>query len=299
MKIKELEFLVPWGHIAAKTWGDDKNKLVLMLHGASDNAGSFDRLIPFLPAHFYYVCLDLPGHGKSSHFPKDTLVQDMNIIMSLKIVIDTLNAKKIILIGHSWGGQTACLFTQLYPEFIEKLVIIESVCYAPISIEYFKQFTTEYIKDAINILEKAANSSPPTYTYENALEVIMNGRIYGKLNKEAAKAIAQRSLKKVDNDQYVITNDVRNRIRYCFFLDKGYVEKLFETHLITCPVLFLFARYSIPLRDYYKNILTQVKRTNKKCIIKELLGDHDMHNNTPELVAPEINNFLNTFNSNL
>lgn len=45
----ELKVAVPWGHIALKVWGSQKNPPVLCLHGWLDNANSFDRLIPLLP----------------------------------------------------------------------------------------------------------------------------------------------------------------------------------------------------------------------------------------------------------
>lgn len=42
----------------------------MALHGRQDNAGSFDTLIPLLPADISVLCVDMPGHGLSSHYPK-------------------------------------------------------------------------------------------------------------------------------------------------------------------------------------------------------------------------------------
>lgn len=41
----------------------------MALHGRQDNAGSFDTLIPLLPDDVSILCLDMPGHGLSSHYP--------------------------------------------------------------------------------------------------------------------------------------------------------------------------------------------------------------------------------------
>lgn len=42
----------------------------MALHGRQDNAGSFDTLIPLLCDEISVLCLDMPGHGLSSHYPK-------------------------------------------------------------------------------------------------------------------------------------------------------------------------------------------------------------------------------------
>ncbi|EZA50799.1 Serine hydrolase-like protein [Ooceraea biroi] len=48
-QFKEVKFTVPWGHVAAKTYGPSEGKPVLMVHGRLDNAGSFTRLMKYLP----------------------------------------------------------------------------------------------------------------------------------------------------------------------------------------------------------------------------------------------------------
>ncbi|CAG7817538.1 unnamed protein product [Allacma fusca] len=69
----EIAIQVPWGHVSGKTWGDVNGIPVLGLHGWTDNAGTFDRLAPLLPKSLYFVAIDLPGHGRSSHHPEGLL----------------------------------------------------------------------------------------------------------------------------------------------------------------------------------------------------------------------------------
>lgn len=66
---EEVTFDVPWGFVAGKWYGDRNKQPVLAFHGWQDNAGTFDRLIPLLPKTISVWAIDLPGHGKSSHFP--------------------------------------------------------------------------------------------------------------------------------------------------------------------------------------------------------------------------------------
>lgn len=55
---------------AGKWWGSERTQPILALHGRQDNAGSFDTLMPLLSDDVSVLCLDLPGHGLSSHYPK-------------------------------------------------------------------------------------------------------------------------------------------------------------------------------------------------------------------------------------
>lgn len=61
--VKEVKIQVPWGEIALKCWNLAELPAVLVVHGLCENAGSFDRLIPLLSRQFFYVVIDLPGHG--------------------------------------------------------------------------------------------------------------------------------------------------------------------------------------------------------------------------------------------
>ena len=40
---KEISFKVPWGVIAAKSWGPDDGKPFLGIHGWLDNANAYDK----------------------------------------------------------------------------------------------------------------------------------------------------------------------------------------------------------------------------------------------------------------
>jgi len=86
--VDELEFEVPYGKLAAKTWHEEteESKRILVLHGWMDNAGSFDNLMPHIKYKddLYIVALDLPGHGKSSQFPPGASYSDLNILMEIR-----------------------------------------------------------------------------------------------------------------------------------------------------------------------------------------------------------------------
>lgn len=56
--------------LTALTWGSPTNPAVLLCHGKLDACSGFRPLVSLLPDCFYYVSVDLPGNGRSTHLPK-------------------------------------------------------------------------------------------------------------------------------------------------------------------------------------------------------------------------------------
>ncbi|KAG2464439.1 SERHL protein, partial [Polypterus senegalus] len=115
--VKECQFPVPWGHIAAKSWGSKDGLPVLCLHGWLDNANSFSRLIPLLPQDRHYVAIDFPGHGLSSHRPAGTFY------ILPKYISDICRVTN--------GGSVGCLFSALFPDMVDKVILIDSYGFLP------------------------------------------------------------------------------------------------------------------------------------------------------------------------
>ncbi|XP_019479563.1 PREDICTED: serine hydrolase-like protein 2 [Hipposideros armiger] len=122
----ELKLAVPWGHIAAKAWGSQHGFPVLCLHGWLDNANSFDRLIPLLPKDFYYVAMDFGGHGLSSHYGPGLPYYQLNFVSEIRRVVAALKWNRLSLLGHSFGGSVGGMFSCIFPEMVDKLILLDS-----------------------------------------------------------------------------------------------------------------------------------------------------------------------------
>ncbi|VVC25371.1 Alpha/beta hydrolase fold-1,Alpha/Beta hydrolase fold [Cinara cedri] len=289
MNSQEISIPVPWGHIAAKTWGHPLATRVLCLHGKQDNCGTFDRLIPLLRQGFYFVCIDIPGHGHSSHFPPGFRITLECFVLAIKRVVDHLAWTTFNCIGHSMGGMISSLFASLYPEHIEKLIMID--CAGPISIE--PQDTVKFLRESCNNLlkieSKTMSRSPPSYTYEQAINLVLTKRP-SKLTRQSADVLIQRTLQKHSNDSYSLSTDQRMKIDYNQMFSP--MQHMFIIHSIKCPVLYLLA-----VENLYHN-LPQIKsvkkmyKSNPNVQIVKVNGNHDVHLNHPERIADLINNFL-------
>lgn len=286
-EIKELKLTVPWGQVAAIAKGSVKNFPVLLVHGTLDNASVFSRMIKLLPSKYYYVSIDLPGHGKSSHFPIGTPLDFFNYLLTIRYVLRELNWKSFYYIGHSLGGQLGIFFSILYPDQIQKLIIIDAGIPYPIS--------NENLIDRIRFLQDeefsmSEKSNAKLYSKDDIIHSLKNRRNFC-LTTDAAEAIFDRSVIKV-GEQYKYSRDFRlkNFVRPLMNLEQILV---FYTKLSTNTLIIMASASADssfgPLLD--KLFKAAFSLPNLKIVMVK--GNHDVHNNYPERVVAHIKLFLN------
>lgn len=95
--------------------------LLVMLHGLQSSLETFTPLIPQLEKRFSLLLVDQRGHGQSPPSGTDYTAEAM--ALDLKNLLDHLNIKKALFLGHSMGGRTVLAFGSLYPEMVEKMII--------------------------------------------------------------------------------------------------------------------------------------------------------------------------------
>ena len=98
--------------------------LLLLLHGFPEFWYSWVKLIPLLSMHFKVVAPDMRGYGQSD---KPRRVRDYHYRTLAKDVAEIIRAlgyERAILVGHDWGGAVAWEFSKLYPEMLDKLVVL-------------------------------------------------------------------------------------------------------------------------------------------------------------------------------
>ena len=155
--------------VSGKTWGDQRQLPVLLIHGLTDNAGSFDRLISMLPKCYFYVCIDLPGHGKSTHFQKGVLGNFLMFVVAVKYVVDYFKWEKLYYIGHSLGGQIGLYVASIFPNLILKFVIIDALPPQFMKTPETLKSLRELFEKHMELVGKLQKSKPPQYTYDLSL----------------------------------------------------------------------------------------------------------------------------------
>ncbi|WDU83729.1 alpha/beta fold hydrolase [Caloramator sp. Dgby_cultured_2] len=83
----------------------------------------------YLASKFEVYAIDFPGFGQSSLPSKAWGVGDYTDMLNK--LFDKLNIEKASLIGHSFGGRVSIMFSALYPEKVEKVVLVDSAGIIP------------------------------------------------------------------------------------------------------------------------------------------------------------------------
>ena len=126
--------------------------IILCIHGLGSNKKAFIRNIYEISQFARVIALALPNYGNSSKgdYPSNLKFFSETIID----FVEELKLGKIILCGHSMGGQIAILTALNFPDIVKKLILI-----APAGLEKFTQEEIRRIEryfsyDAIKNLTK-------------------------------------------------------------------------------------------------------------------------------------------------
>jgi proline iminopeptidase len=189
--------------IYSKAFGNPKNTPVLFLHGGPGyNAAGFEVSTAQELANngFYVIVYDRRGEGRSIDVNAQfTFQQTFDDIDS---ILKKYSLKKVNLMGHSFGGIIATLYTEKYPEKVNTLELVS----APVALQQtFKTILASSRKiytekddrtnlNYIDMIEKMNPKSVEYYAYSFG-HAMQNGFYTPKKMSDEAKAIYSNSAK--------------------------------------------------------------------------------------------------------
>ncbi len=95
---------------------------MVILHGLFGYSDNWQTHAKKLAEYYQVILVDQRNHGHSDWSDKisyDLMAED------LKELFDDFNLEEVILLGHSMGGKTAMNFAQNYPDYLEKLIVVD------------------------------------------------------------------------------------------------------------------------------------------------------------------------------
>lgn len=103
-------------------YGEGKD--IILLHGWGQNIQMMNPLGDPLSKKYKVTILDFPGFGESEEPKNAWSIYDYALLV--EFIVQELNIKKPIIMGHSFGGRVAIKYSADHP--IEKLVLFGSPC---------------------------------------------------------------------------------------------------------------------------------------------------------------------------
>ncbi|MCM3759880.1 alpha/beta hydrolase [Alkalihalobacillus oceani] len=107
---------------------DQGKPAMFLIHGFASSTYTFHRLIPLLKEHFSIFAIDLPGFGRSDKSTSFTY-SFQNYAQLVAKCLKYFGLERVIIVGHSMGGQIALYTAKLVPDQVDKLVLLNSSGY--------------------------------------------------------------------------------------------------------------------------------------------------------------------------
>lgn len=279
MTARDVVLELPHLRVAAREWGPEDGRPVLALHGWLDNSASFDRLAPLLP-ELRLVAVDLAGHGRSQHRLAAQTHYFIDWVPEVAAVADALEWERFSLIGHSMGAGISSLVPAVYPDRVERAVLIEGAGPFAADAETAPAQLISALADEARLGAASARAFPD-------LETAITARARDtELDRESARMLVERGTEEVDGG-IRFTHDPRLRTRSRLRLTEN--QALAFLRSITCPVLAIRALQGWPFQEEVLNgrmdAIPDLRRV-------EIEGGHHVHLTHPERVAPAIQDFL-------
>lgn len=291
----ETKFTIPYGSLAAKAWGDQARATtrVLALHGWRNNGGTFDTLIPLLAPEMFIVALDLSGHGLSSHKPAGCSYSYHEYVMDVCRVVQQLKWERFCIMGHSFGCTVGMMYASFFPDRVQCVVALD--LYAPLHVprERLSQDTSKLISSFIHLETKL--NQPPAYTEDELLKRLDEATLH-TLNKDTMRILMARDVARAtgpdQEGKLVLRTDQRTKVISTVLLDADFQYTLMEK--IRCDLLMITASEIDEriMRQSMDRFFALYKRCCPRFKHVEVEGNHYVHLNHPERVAPLINEFL-------
>ena len=106
-------------------WGSPGNPLVVMLHGGSQQAHSWDFVSLPLSEHYHIIAMDQRGHGDSDWAPDGDYTIEAHQ-GDIDGFISALGLDGFHLIGHSMGGRNSYVWASNNSRKLKSLVIVDT-----------------------------------------------------------------------------------------------------------------------------------------------------------------------------
>ena len=106
-------------------WGNTNRPTILMLHGISQQAHSWDFISLPLSVDYRVIALDQRGHGDSDWSPNGNYSTDI-YVGDIEGFVGAMGLENFHLMGHSMGGRNSLAWASGRPGILKSLTIVDT-----------------------------------------------------------------------------------------------------------------------------------------------------------------------------
>jgi pimeloyl-ACP methyl ester carboxylesterase len=183
------------------TAGPAKNKTLLyttfvFLHGFPEYWETWQSQLDYFSKEHNVIAPDLPGYNLSDKPQQVSFYEISNLIEFVVKFIKTVSpTEKVYLVAHDWGGVIAWPLTAFYPQYIEKLIILNAAHPSTFTREMInnpqQRDKSDYIHDLISEDAETLLSRDNFQHLSEKMMVSSNANVFNKEIKNKYRQVWQ------------------------------------------------------------------------------------------------------------
>lgn len=247
-------------------WGDRGRRPMVLLHGITSHAHSWDTFAKPAAHTFRVIALDQRGHGESH---RGETYKTADFVADLKDFADGLRLQPFVLVGLSMGAHNAMAYASQHPSEVAKLVLVDLAPY--------------HIPAPNPLAERTAAAAKAGYkTLEEAVALAREGNPIASDHELWIRAYY--GTKRRDDGQFTFKHDPAVR-------EKWEREDLWgKIGKITAPTLILRGAES---QTFQREDGLRMEKTIPNAKFVEVPGaGHTINNDQPDLFFSIVSSFL-------
>ncbi len=251
------------------------DKPLVFIHGILGFWRNFYSISQAFKKDYTGLLYDQRGHGRSFHKEPYTVEQ---LAQDLKNLLEHLKWNKVTIVGHSLGAYVSILFSHNYPDYVEKIIIVDGSPWP-------QAHSVEQIRAILlHLPDSFSNRSAASDFFKQSIEK-------GIFSKSMADFLMV-SLEKKSDGAINFVFDKKGLLKLLLNIREYYYPFLIKT--LEIPILFLRGKNSkhFLLSDFKKTLQLNPFITGKE--IKD--SGHWLHADQPEPFIRALKKFLNYAN---
>jgi pimeloyl-ACP methyl ester carboxylesterase len=269
-----------------RRWPCDGAPKLFLLHGWMDVSASFQFMVDALRGDWDVYAPDWRGYGLTDRGKSDCYWFP-DYIADLDRLLEALEAGTgVNLVGHSLGGNVACMYAGIRPQRVAKLVNLEGFGLAPTRAEQAPRRYARWLDEL--------HEPPRLRAYKNFAELAARlSQQNPRLTPERAQFLAPHWGREAGGEGVLLRGDPAHKIVNPLLYRYEEVRACWQQ--VSAPVLWVDAAQSDTLRRLG---LTEAQHAERRSAFKNLryvtLKDagHMLHHDRPEEVARLIEEFV-------